>query len=130
MRRRSGPDAGHLADQGPGPRRHPGRLRLAYRVLGVDCTLVYLDDPAARAVSPDLARPGDVVSLADGFPLLLTSIASLDAVNQRLGTPVPMDRFRPNLVIDGAPAWAEDGWAAIEAGASASASPRPAPAAP
>ncbi len=86
------------------------------RVLGTDCTLVYMADPAARAVTPDLARPGDVVSLADGFPLLVTTTASLAALNAELGAPVPMTRFRPNLVVDGAEAWDEDGWAHLEAG--------------
>ena len=86
------------------------------RVLGTACTLAYMADPTARPVTPDLARPGDVVSLADGFPLLVTTAASLHDLNRRLGTPVPMNRFRPNLVIDGADAWAEDGWRQLAAG--------------
>lgn len=84
------------------------------RVLGEACTLAYMADPAGRAVTPDLAQEGDVVSLADGFPLLVTTNASLGAVNARLDARVPMARFRPNLVLDGAQPWAEDGWAAIE----------------
>lgn len=87
------------------------------RVLGVECVLGYQANPASRAVTPDLAKPGDVVSLADGFPLLVTSEASLDDLNSRLERPVPMDRFRPNLVIAGAAAWAEDGWSHVQAGA-------------
>jgi uncharacterized protein YcbX len=83
------------------------------RVLGTTCTLVHQADPTSRPVTPDLARPGDVVSLADGFPLLITNQASLDDLNTRLQTPIPMDRFRPNLVIDGAPAWSEDSWSHI-----------------
>ena len=83
------------------------------RVLGQPCRLVHMTEPAARRVTPDLARPGDTVSLADGFPVLVTSTASLAAVNARLAAAVPMDRFRPNLVIDGAAPWAEDDWAAI-----------------
>ncbi|WP_433051516.1 MOSC domain-containing protein [Dactylosporangium sp. CS-033363] len=76
--------------------------------------LFYLDDPTRRAVEPDYATPGDTVSFADGFPLLLTNEASLSAVNDWLAEegaePVPMTRFRPNVVVAGAPAWAEDGW--------------------
>ena len=86
------------------------------RVLGTACTLVHMADPAARAVTPDLARPGDCVSLADGFPLLVTTTASLAALNARLDAPVPMARFRPNLVLEGADAWAEDALGSIEAG--------------
>ena len=88
----------------------------ASRVLGAECRLVHQVDARSRAVTPDLARPGDVVSLADGFPLLVTTEASLAAVNARLAEPVPMARFRPNLVIEGAGAWDEDGWGTIEAG--------------
>lgn len=83
------------------------------RVLGVPCVLTYMADPAARPVTPDLARPGDVVSLADGFPLLVGNQASLADLNRRLAVPVTIDRFRPNLVVDEAPAWAEDGWAGV-----------------
>ena len=87
------------------------------RMLGVPCTLVHLADPAARPVTPDLACPGDVVSLADGFPLLLTATESLAALNERLPVPVPMDRFRPNIVVQDAGAWAEDTWSHVDAGA-------------
>lgn len=76
--------------------------------------LVYLDDPTRRLVHPD--HPADRVSFADGFPLLLTNSASLDMLNDWIAEsggdegPLPMNRFRPNVVVSGAPAWAEDGW--------------------
>jgi uncharacterized protein len=47
---------------------------------------------------------------------LITSTASLDDLNWRLDAPVPMDRFRANLVVSGAPAWAEDTWRRIRVG--------------
>ena len=53
----------------------------------------------------------------NGFPLLLLTQASLDGLNARLPAPVPMDRFRPNLVIDGAAPHAEDGWRRLRIGA-------------
>jgi len=56
------------------------------------------------------------VSFADGFPLLLISQASLDDLNARLSSPVPMNRFRPNLVVSGCEAFAEDSWRRIRVG--------------
>ncbi|MFJ7777357.1 MOSC domain-containing protein [Streptomyces yangpuensis] len=92
--------------------------------LGVPVRLVHLDDPAVRRpVDPDYALPGETVSLADGYPLLLTTLASLDALNALIARgdhpeegPLPMDRFRPNVVVAGAEAWAEDGWQRIAIG--------------
>jgi uncharacterized protein YcbX len=69
-----------------------------------------------RPVSPRHGRPGDRVSFADGYPLLLTTDASLGALNDRLDRPVPMNRFRPNLVVDGETPFGEDGWALIRVG--------------
>lgn len=55
-------------------------------------------------------KPGDQVSLADGFPLLVATAASLADLNTRLPVPLLMNRFRPNVVIEGAGAWEEDSW--------------------
>lgn len=84
--------------------------------LGVDCRLVYMADQTRRPVDPDYAGPEDVVSFADGFPLLVTTDGSLADLNRRLDVPVSMGRFRPNLVLSGVPAYAEDGWSAIRIG--------------
>lgn len=86
------------------------------RTLRHEVRLVYLDDDALRVQTSSHARAGDVVSLADGFPLLITTTASLDALNARMEQPLPMDRFRPNLVIDGAEAWQEDTWRMLRMG--------------
>jgi uncharacterized protein YcbX len=92
----------------------PEADRWVSEVVGVDTRLVYLDDPTRRPVNPAYGRPDDRVSFADAYPVLLTNAASLAAVNDWLAEageePVPMTRFRPNLVVDGAPAWAEDSW--------------------
>lgn len=78
--------------------------------------LVYLHDALARRVDPAFGRAEDRVSFADGFPMLITSTASLADLNRRLPQAVGMDRFRPSLVIDGAPAWAEDTWRRLRIG--------------
>ena len=92
-------------------------------IIGEPSRLVYLDDPTRRATNPAYSRDGDRVSFADGYPLLLTSEESLDAVNGWIAEgprpaegPIPMRRFRPNVVVSGAPAWAEDGWRRLRIG--------------
>jgi uncharacterized protein YcbX len=84
--------------------------------LDVGCKLVYLPDESVRPVDPTYGRPGDRVGLADGFPFLLISEASLADLNARLERPVPMNRFRPNLVVRGCEPFAEDGWGRIRIG--------------
>jgi hypothetical protein len=92
-------------------------------VIGEPVRLVYLDDPTRRPANPAYSRDTDRVSFADGYPLLLTSEESLGALNDWIaeGTkaaegPVPMRRFRPSVVVSGAPAWAEDGWRRLRIG--------------
>ncbi|MFI5618782.1 MOSC domain-containing protein [Streptomyces sp. NPDC051567] len=92
--------------------------------LGAPARLVHLDDPAVRRpVDPRYALPGETVSLADGYPLLLATLASLDALNALIARgdhpeegPLPMNRFRPNVVVSGGGAWAEDGWLRVAIG--------------
>ena len=85
-------------------------------VLGQACRLVHLHDPGARTCNSAWALPGETVSFADAFPVLLTSLGSLADLNTRLGVPVPISRFRGNLVVAGAAAWAEDCWRLIRIG--------------
>lgn len=84
--------------------------------LGVRCRVVFMTEEIVRPVSPDYARDGDIVSFADAFPLLLISQASLDDLNTRLAVPVPMNRFRPNIVVSGCGAYNEDRWKSIRIG--------------
>ena len=84
--------------------------------LGLACGLVYLDDPRARPVDPDYGTPEDRALFSDGFPVLLANTASLAALNAALPEAIDMTRFRPNIVLTGAPAWAEDHWRRIRIG--------------
>ncbi len=86
-------------------------------VLGRSVRLVRFD-PAARRRS-DPAWTGDVAAysqFSDGFPLLAISRASLDDLNSRLPQPLPVNRFRPNLVLDGLPPYGEDRMGDLVAG--------------
>ncbi|MDT8388577.1 MAG: MOSC domain-containing protein [Thiogranum sp.] len=85
--------------------------------LGMDCRLVRIRDDLRRDVDPAYGRRGDEVSFADGFPLLVIGAASLRDLNSRLAEPVPMTRFRPNLVVDGAEPYVEDNWRRFRVGA-------------
>ncbi|SFY47676.1 MOSC domain-containing protein [Streptomyces sp. F-1] len=92
--------------------------------LDEDVRLVHLDDPATRRpIDPDYALPGETVGFADGYPLLVATTASLDALNSLIAEgshahegPLPMNRFRPSVVVAGTEAWAEDDWARVSVG--------------
>lgn len=80
--------------------------------LGQPVHLVRIGEKFRRFVLKTAARPGDAYAFNDGSPVLVTSEASLDALNDRIqedgGEPVPMDQFRPNLVLSGGAPFAED----------------------
>jgi uncharacterized protein YcbX len=78
--------------------------------LGRPCRLVYMPDSTRRASNPAFAGPGKLVGFADGYAFLVVSEASLAELNGRLARPVPMDRFRANIVVTGTAAFAEDTW--------------------
>ena len=84
--------------------------------IGRPCRLVQVPEARARQVDTGYAQPGDKVAFSDGFPLLLIGQASLDDLSARVGRPLSMARFRPNLVVSGAEAFAEDGWKRIRIG--------------
>ena len=84
--------------------------------LNTNARLVYFPDNEIRQVDLTYAQQGDITAFSDGFPYLLISQASLDDLNNRLSTPVDMNRFRPNLVVTGNDAFAEDQWKRIRIG--------------
>jgi uncharacterized protein YcbX len=93
------------------------------RVIGRPLRLVYLDDPRRRPVNPAYGAADDTVSLADAYPLLVATEESLAQLNAWIADgpraddgPLPMTRFRPNLVVRGAAAFAEDSWARVRVG--------------
>jgi uncharacterized protein len=83
--------------------------------LGCRCDVVWLPDDAERSLAAAYGD-GRQVSFADAFPFLLLSQGSLDDLNSRLERPLPMGRFRPNLVVAGCEPYAEDGWGELAIG--------------
>ncbi|MGI9317718.1 MAG: MOSC domain-containing protein [bacterium] len=84
------------------------------QALAEECRLVFFPTDEIRSCDPQRTNEGDHTRFADGFPLLLVSEESLGDLNNRLEIPVGMDRFRPNIVIRGCPAFSEDTWKTIE----------------
>ncbi|HEV2607202.1 MAG TPA: MOSC N-terminal beta barrel domain-containing protein [Xanthomonadaceae bacterium] len=78
--------------------------------------LVMMDAQSVRTVASEQATHADDIGFADGYPFLAISQASLDGLNARLAAPISMQRFRPNLVIDGCDPHAEDQWRRIRIG--------------
>lgn len=97
-------------------------------VLGTPCQVVYMPDETKRSVNSRFDRGEDIVSFADGYPLLVISEASLEDLNDRIAESLahagrlsafrqlPMNRFRPNIVVAGSEAFAEDHWRRIRVG--------------
>ena len=84
--------------------------------LGIECRLVFFPGEEIRQVDLNFAQAGDRTAFADGFPILLISQASLDDLNSRMESPLPMKRFRLNLVVSGCDPFAEDSWRRIKIG--------------
>lgn len=86
------------------------------RNLGIRCKLVAFPEENERPVDEKYRVGNDHVSLADAYPLLIIGQSSLDDLNERLEVPVPMNRFRPNVVFTGGDAFAEDSWSRFRLG--------------
>jgi uncharacterized protein YcbX len=81
------------------------------QILGINCRLVSFPENHSRPVDPVYAvNENNSVSLADAYPLLIIGQRSLDDLNQRLEDPLPMNRFRPNIIFAGGEPYEEDSW--------------------
>lgn len=96
-------------------------------VLERNCRLVVMPESSERHVAKEFDAGDDIVSFADGYPLLLIGEGSLAELNERLHDrykdeefgeklPLPMNRFRPNVVVEGSDPFAEDRWARVRIG--------------
>jgi uncharacterized protein YcbX len=95
--------------------------------LGREVCLVYMPESSRRPINKLFDRGDDIVSFADGYPVLLAGYGSLEELNRRIADTaagsgdafarqISMQRFRPNLVIGDCEAFIEDSWSAIKVG--------------
>jgi uncharacterized protein YcbX len=84
--------------------------------LGRRAAIVHMPSEVRREINPKYAKNGELVSFADGYPFLVATEASLSDLSARVGRPLEMIRFRPNLVVRGGPAWHEDQWTDFRVG--------------
>lgn len=104
------------ADETDGIDLGPTAAEWISQALGTSLRLAYIPDHALRRTDPEYDPIGARVSFADGFPILVIGEASLDDLNRRLDAPLPMNRFRPNVVVRGSAPFEEDRWRAFSAG--------------
>lgn len=82
--------------------------------------VVWCANPAERTLNPQFSRPDDRAAFQDGYPVTIASLASLGRLNDWIeeagGERVEIDRFRPNIVVDGEEPFAEDEWTSVQIG--------------
>ncbi|MGH0033983.1 MAG: MOSC domain-containing protein [Myxococcota bacterium] len=81
--------------------------------LGQEAALVRMAADTVREVNPARSPERAVTRFTDGYPFLVINRSSLDDLDRRMREPVPVNRYRPNVVVSGAPAYAEDRWRRI-----------------
>lgn len=84
--------------------------------FGEPCRIVFFPDASERPIRRRAAEAIGRVGFADAYPFLLLSEGSLEDLNSRLAVPLPLNRFRPNIVVQGVEPYAEDGWDACMVG--------------
>jgi uncharacterized protein YcbX len=88
------------------------------QAVGMDARLLRIAPILDRHANPQYAAPTSApVAFQDGFPMLVVNLASLAELNARMPEPVPLERFRPNVVLDGLEPFAEDHIDRLEFGA-------------
>lgn len=95
---------------------HPRINQWFSKQLGQACQLVYMPDNSQRLISSEYRKGNEMVSFADGFPILLFGQAGMDDINKRLETPVSIDRFRANIIYTGGQPFEEDHWSTFKIG--------------
>ncbi len=80
------------------------------RALNMTCQLVFMPNQSIRYVDTRYAHEGEITSFADDYPMLMIGQSSLNDLNARLHQPLPMNRFRPNIVFTGGTPFIEDEW--------------------
>ena len=80
-------------------------------LLSIKCNLVFMPETTRRRVDGRYARDKEITSFSDAYPFLLVGQSSLDDLNSRLKEAVPMNRFRPNIVVKNSASFEEDEWA-------------------
>ena len=84
-------------------------------ILHTNVSFCHQPESGAREVEKKYGA-NSMVSFADGYPYLFISETSLSDLNSRLDKPVPMNRFRPNIVVAGSEPFEEDTWGRLSAG--------------
>lgn len=87
------------------------------KALGQRCRLYWMPEGARRRVAAPFNSGDDLVSFADAMPILVASESSIEDLNRRLPSPVPIERFRPNIILRGCAPFEEDEWSRIRIGA-------------
>lgn len=84
--------------------------------IGRPCRLVYMPETARRRINRHYNAGQDLVGFADAYPILVASEASIEELNGRLASPIPIQRFRPNIVLKGCGPFEEDTWTRLQIG--------------
>lgn len=78
--------------------------------LQQDCQLVYMSDHNERAIEEEHRKEGEIVSFADAYPILVLGEQALAVISKQAAAPIPANRFRANILFQGAAAFEEDNW--------------------